>query len=252
MAQTEVGAEYVDYKVKIISLPQQAQDRIVFTYSFSDFSDTPTSSARKKSRKKGGVVGGGGGSGGSGRVSKRRSNAGHDSSVDLPSDVLDAIAGAKGDTFNLRLDKAAKKMRLNRTQVKSVLRRLVESPEFVNLFFQSAGGEGSGRNAATSEPRITRKLAKTVVDSGGKLNWFLEKVSKTPRKVNPESLALMEEEFPDLDPDDDEWDPKSVGPPLGAGAAGGGIFSEDDEDSVATASDNQVWPLTQFFSVSFL
>ena len=168
----------------------------MFTYCFSDFSDTPTSSARKKSRKKGGVVGGG--SGGSGRVSKRRSNAGHDSSVDLPSDVLDAIAGAKGDTFNLRLDKAAKKMRLNRTQVKSVLRRLVESPEFVNLFFQSAGGEGSGRNAATSEPRITRKLAKTVVDSGGKLNWFLEKVSKTPRKVNPESLALMEEEFPGL------------------------------------------------------
>ena len=39
------------------------------------------------------------------------------SAMDLPSDVLDAIAGAKGDNFNLRLDKAAKKMRLNRTQV---------------------------------------------------------------------------------------------------------------------------------------
>ena len=75
--------------------------------------------------------------------------------------------------------------------MKSVLRRLVENPEFVNLVLEKAG-ESGGSAAGTVEPRITRKLARTVVDSGGKLNWFLEKVSKTPRKVNPESLALMQ------------------------------------------------------------
>ena len=71
-----------------------------------------------------------------------------------------------------------------------MLRRLVESPEFVNLVLEKAGESGSATGPV--EPRITRKLARTVVDSGGKLNWFLEKVSKTPRKVNPDSLALMQ------------------------------------------------------------
>ena len=118
-------------------------------------------------------------------------------------------------------------MRLNRTQVKSVLRRLVESPEFVNLVLEKAG-DGNNSSGGRVEPRITRKLARTVVDSGGKLNWFLDKVAKTPSKVNPESLALMQEEFPD-DEDDQEYDP---GKDMEAMK-----ITSDDEDSIATASE---------------
>ena len=68
-------------------------------------SRTPSSS-RKKVKRKG--------------KSSRSKATGEPSALDLPSDVFDAIAGAKGDTFNLRLDKAAKKMRLNRTQAINV------------------------------------------------------------------------------------------------------------------------------------
>ena len=118
-------------------------------------------------------------------------------SIDVPNDIFDAVAGAKGDNFNLRLDKAARRMRLNRTQVKSVLRRLVESQDLVNYALERAGD----KPGTQAEPRITRELAKHVVKSGGKLNWFLEKVAQTPQKSTADSLALMQKEFPE-DEDD--------------------------------------------------
>ena len=73
-------------------------------------------------------------------------------------------------------------MRLNRTQVKSVLRKLVESPDLLNYAMEKAGDKPGSSQGAQAEPRITRKLAKHVVKSGGKLNWFLEKVAQTPQK----------------------------------------------------------------------
>ena len=126
-------------------------------------------------------------------------------STDVPNEIIDAVAGAKADNFNLRLDKAAKRMRLNRTQVKSVLRQLVESPDLLNYAMERAGDK-PGTSTTQAEPRITRKLAKDVVSSGGKLNWFLEKVAQTPQKKDSESLALLHEEFPEDDPDQ-EYDP---------------------------------------------
>ena len=86
--------------------------------------------------------------------------------TDVPNEILDAVAGAKGDSFNLRLDKAAKRMRLNRTQVKSVLRKLVESPDLLNFAMEKAGDKPGSSQGTQAEPRITRKLAKHVVKSG--------------------------------------------------------------------------------------
>jgi len=43
--------------------------------------------------------------------------------------------------------------------------------------------------------------AREVVETGGKLNWFLDKVSKTPSKVPDESAALLNVEFPDDESD---------------------------------------------------
>ena len=126
--------------------------------------------------------------------------------TDVPNEILDAVAGAKGDSFNLRLDKAAKRMRLNRTQVKSVLRKLVESPDLLNFAMEKAGDKPGSSQGTQAEPRITRKLAKHVVKSGGKLNWFLEKVAQTPQKKDTESLTLLVEEFPEDDHDQD-YDP---------------------------------------------
>ena len=45
-----------------------------------------------------------------------------------------------------------------------------------------------------------------VVETGGKLNWFLDKVSKTPNKLPEDSAALLNAEFPD-DESDQEYDP---------------------------------------------
>ena len=98
-------------------------------------------------------------------------------------------------------------MRLNRTQVKSVIRKLVESPDLLNFAMEKAGDKpGSSQGTTQAEPRITRKLAKHVVKSGGKLNWFLEKVAQTPQKKDSESLTLLVEEFPEDDHDQD-YDP---------------------------------------------
>ena len=44
------------------------------------------------------------------------------------------------------------------------------------------------------------------METGGKLNWFLDKVSQTPQKVREESAALLNVEFPD-DESDQEYDP---------------------------------------------
>lgn len=46
-----------------------------------------------------------------------------------------------------------------------------------------------------------------VVETGGKLNWFLDKVSKTPNKIPEESAALLNTEFPDDESDQEEYDP---------------------------------------------
>ncbi len=45
------------------------------------------------------------------------------------------------------------------------------------------------------------------METGGSLNWFLDKVSKTPGKASTdESAALLNVEFPD-DESDQEYDP---------------------------------------------
>ena len=49
-------------------------------------------------------------------------------------------------------------------------------------------------------------IFREVVETGGKLNWFLDKVSKTPVKVPEETAALLNVDFPD-DESDQEYDP---------------------------------------------
>jgi hypothetical protein len=148
-------------------------------------------------------------------------------STDVPNEILDAVAGAKGDNFNLRLDKAAKRMRLNRTQVKSVLRKLVESPDLLNYAMEKAGDKPESQ----VEPRITRELAKQVVNSGGKLNWFLEKVAQTPQKASAESLALMTDDFPEDEPEDVPYDPSEDMKALKAAGANAWLEIAKNDDS---------------------
>jgi hypothetical protein len=44
--------------------------------------------------------------------------------------------------------------------VKSVIRRLVESPDLYNLILEKAGDKPETELSAKVEPRITRKIAK--------------------------------------------------------------------------------------------
>ena len=53
----------------------------------------------------------------------------------------------------------------------------------------------------------TFNISRQIVETGAKLNWFLDKVSKTPKKVGAdESAALLNVDFPD-DESDQEYDP---------------------------------------------
>ena len=135
-------------------------------------------------------------------------------------------------------------MRLNRTQVKSVLRKLVESPDLLNYAMEKAGDKPGSSQGAQAEPRITRKLAKHVVKSGGKLNWFLEKVAQTPQKKDSESLTLLVEEFPEDDHDQD-YDPTEDMEALKAAGAKARLESSKNdvsEDDNFLPSDVEVTP----------
>jgi len=78
----------------------------------------------------------------------------------------------------------------------------VESPDLLNFAMEKAGDKPESQ----VEPRITRELAKQVVNSGGKLNWFLEKVVQTPQKASAERFASLED-FPEDEPEDVPYDP---------------------------------------------
>ena len=66
------------------------------------------------------------------------------------------------------------------------------------------------------------------------MNWFLDKVSKTPSKAPEESVALLNVEFPD-DESDQEYDPLKDPEALEALSDDDSVVSGTPTSSIATA-----------------
>ena len=74
-------------------------------------------------------------------------------------DVPEQMATNKEDDDYVK--RVAAKYNLNRTQVKSIYRNLLEAPELINLWKQITGESQSSENDnSTPEMRVTRNLAK--------------------------------------------------------------------------------------------
>ena len=88
------------------------------------------------------------------RISKKRMGL---KKIDVPDEVV-----KNSDEFEERMERMAHKLNLNRTQVKSVIRNLVEVPELFGRVQQLAGEMNSDIQDQTAyiENRVTRKLAK--------------------------------------------------------------------------------------------
>ncbi|XP_040565889.1 uncharacterized protein [Lepeophtheirus salmonis] len=110
------------------------------------------------------------------------------------------------------LESKAKKLNMNRTQVRTLLRQIVGSKEVINHSLEIAGDKD--RSASVIEPRVTRTVAKSVAEVGGKLDWVLETIQSAQpnQKVNEDdTLVLVTQELPDDDkPEEDpEYDPET-------------------------------------------
>ena len=88
------------------------------------------------------------------RISKKRMGL---KKIDVPDEVV-----KNSDEFEERMERMAHKLNLNRTQVKSVIRNLVEVPELFGRVQQLAGEMNSDTklDQTDSQIRVTRKLAK--------------------------------------------------------------------------------------------
>ena len=158
----------------------------------------------------------------------------------VPKSVVEAAAADNPD-LDANIDASAAKLGLNRTQVKVVLKQMLQSPDLLNVFMEKAGEGASPADKFKMEPRITRKTKEKIKEDGGRLDWVLEKIEamnnpKTPAKKgsggdkNDEHLSLLPEaELPEEDPDDDEYDPKKDPEADVAGS--------DDEESLMTNSE---------------
>ena len=169
----------------------------------------------------------------------------------VPKSVVEAAAADNPD-LDEKIDASAAKLGLNRTQVKGVLKQVLQSPDLFSVIMEKAGESTAtaGTTPAekfTVEPRVTRTKARHVKEDGGRLDWVLEKIEamnnpKTPAKMRSkrnsgsgdktdEDLSLLPVmELPEEDPDDVEYDPKKD--PEAANAAG-----SDDEESLMTNSE---------------
>ena len=69
-------------------------------------------------------------------------------------------------------------MKLNRTQVKSVIREIIEAPDIIDTIKIQAGDKSQNPDdsSTTPEVRVTRTYAKKVAQEGGKL-WLLDQVN---------------------------------------------------------------------------
>ena len=163
----------------------------------------------------------------------------------VPKSVVEAAA-ADNPNLDANIDASAAKLGLNRTQVKVVLKQMLQSPDLLNVFMEKAGESiaGEGANSVEKfkmEPRVTRKTKEKIKEDGGRLDWVLEKIEamnnlKTPAKKGSseigEDLSLSQlpvVELPEEDPDDDEYDPKKDPEANVAGS--------DDEESLMTNSE---------------
>ena len=130
--------------------------------------------------------------------------------IEVPEEIAKKSQALEG------VEKIAGKLKMNRTQVKSVLKELVVTPELFNLVLKQAGESPSTaeESSGTPELRVTRTISKNLVKEGEKL-WLLDKTNpKTPVKQTKgqESKAIQEipfkeAEFPEEDEDEDEYDP---------------------------------------------
>lgn len=143
--------------------------------------------------------------------------------IEVPEDIA-----RESHVFH-KVEKTAGKFKMNRTQVKSVLREIASTPELLGVVKQYAG-ESSDKDGEkkTPEIRVTRTVAKNVAKEGGKL-WLLDQVheiEKTPVKKKKKEIPFMGlPELPDEEVDED-YDPtkdatatdmsdeESVGTPL--------------------------------------
>lgn len=76
--------------------------------------------------------------------------------IEVPEEIVKSA-----EAFEEGMEKIANRLKLNRTQVKSVIRKLVEAPELLNVVQQIAGeSESSEDPTAAPEMRMTRTIAK--------------------------------------------------------------------------------------------
>ena len=167
----------------------------------------------------------------------------------VPKSVVEGAAADNPD-LDKNINASAAKLGLNRTQVKVVLKQMLQSPDLLSVFMKEAG-DPTVEGASSTEKfkidmvtdRVTRMKASKVKEDGGRLDWVLEKIEamnnlKTPvKKGNSGSGDKIDKdlpvaelpELPEEDPDDDEYDPKKDPEANAAGS--------DDEESLMTNSE---------------
>ncbi|TRY80544.1 hypothetical protein TCAL_04790 [Tigriopus californicus] len=143
----------------------------------------------------------------------------------LPAELAAATTG-----FDASLGRTARKLGLNRRQVKSVLKSVCSDATFLGMMREKAGEVVE--SGLRLESRVTRTKAKNLKEDGAKLDWVLEKMEaiskQTPKKHRIEEIPLGTVEFPEEDePDDIEYDPKNDPEAV----------EEDDDESLAASSD---------------
>ena len=142
--------------------------------------------------------------------------------IEVPEEIAKEFNNGVED--RCKIEKIGDKLKLNRTQVKSVIRKLVEAPELLTVVQQLAGDPNAEGSPAAPEMRMTRTVAKNVTKEGGKLDWFWQIASKndiTPVKKKKGKTKKEKKEdqddgipffaasdFPDEE-EDEEYDPSN-------------------------------------------
>ena len=128
---------------------------------------------------------------------KRRKKRRNSADEDIPEEVANSL-----DSEDYKqVEKVAKKLNLSRSQVKVIMRRLLESPDFVNMVLEKPID-------SKLEPKFTRTQVKAVKEKGEKLPWILEKLEKTPVKdAAVAELLPVDKLLPEEEEGDDDYDP---------------------------------------------
>jgi hypothetical protein len=99
--------------------------------------------------------------------------------IEVPDDIANDSGLEKLD----KIEKFASKMKMNRTQIKGVIRGICETPELLHLALKQTGELPDDIGELTSQPdvRLTRTGAKTAPDRP----WILDKMNSETSPVTP-------------------------------------------------------------------